>query len=76
MFQNKLKQKMNRKVIIGNGFDLAQGLKTSYEDLLLDFLKREFQNGFKNSSYNGNTLFNFKTKLSSQKYYEIRMFCI
>ncbi len=76
MFQNKLKQKMNRIVIIGNGFDLAQGLKTSYEDLLLDFLKREFQNGFKNSSYNGNTLFNFKTKLSSQKYYKIRMFCI
>ena len=28
---------MNRLVIIGNGFDLAHGLKTSYNDFL-DFL--------------------------------------
>lgn len=28
---------MNRLVIIGNGFDLAHGLKTSYEDFLLDY---------------------------------------
>jgi hypothetical protein len=64
---------MNRIVIIGNGFDLAQGLKTGYEDFLLDFLKEEFQKGFKNYSYNGNTLFNFKTKLRSPNYYEVRI---
>jgi hypothetical protein len=31
---------MNRLVIIGNGFDLAHGLKTSYRDFLLDYLKK------------------------------------
>jgi hypothetical protein len=30
---------MNRIVIIGNGFDLAQGLETGYEHFLLDYLK-------------------------------------
>ena len=64
---------MNRIVIIGNGFDLTQGLKTSYDDFLLDFLKEEFQKGFKISSYNGNTLFNFKTKLKSSNYYKVRI---
>lgn len=29
----------NRIVIIGNGFDMAMGLKTSYSDFLLDYLK-------------------------------------
>lgn len=30
---------MNRLIIIGNGFDLAHGLKTSYHDFVLDYLK-------------------------------------
>ena len=30
---------MNRLIIIGNGFDLAHGLKTSYHDFILDYLK-------------------------------------
>lgn len=30
---------MNRLIIIGNGFDLAHGIKTSYHDFLLDYLK-------------------------------------
>ena len=29
---------MNRIVIIGNGFDISHGLKTRYEDFLLDYL--------------------------------------
>jgi hypothetical protein len=29
---------MNRLIIIGNGFDLAHGLKTSYHDFILDRL--------------------------------------
>jgi Bacteriophage abortive infection AbiH len=31
---------MNRLIIIGNGFDLAHGLKTRYSDFMLDYLKR------------------------------------
>ncbi len=31
---------MNRLIIIGNGFDLAHGLKTSYEDFLIDYFKK------------------------------------
>ncbi|MDH4471017.1 MAG: AbiH family protein [Fluviicola sp.] len=30
---------MNRLIIIGNGFDLAHGLKTRYSDFMLDYLK-------------------------------------
>lgn len=29
---------MNRLIIIGNGFDLAHGIKTSYKDFVLDYL--------------------------------------
>lgn len=39
---------MNRLVIIGNGFDLAHGLLTSYKDFINDFwrnLKTEYKNG-------------------------------
>lgn len=34
---------MNRLVIIGNGFDLAHKMKTSYKDFILDFLKEGLQ---------------------------------
>lgn len=30
---------MNRLILIGNGFDIAHGLKTSYHDFVLDYLK-------------------------------------
>lgn len=30
---------MNRLIIIGNGFDLAHGIKTSYHDFILNYLK-------------------------------------
>ncbi len=30
---------MNRLIIIGNGFDLAHGLKTRYSDFMLDYLR-------------------------------------
>jgi len=33
---------MNRLVLIGNGYDLAAGLKTSYEDFLVDYFKSAF----------------------------------
>lgn len=36
---------MNRLVLIGNGFDLAHGLKTSYEDFLVDYIKGLIKSG-------------------------------
>ncbi len=36
---------MNRLILIGNGFDLAHGLKTSYHDFILDYLKKCLING-------------------------------
>ena len=35
---------MNRLIIIGNGFDLAHGLKTSYCDFIHDYLLTNFRN--------------------------------
>lgn len=31
---------MNRLIIIGNGFDLAHGIKTSYKDFIADYLRK------------------------------------
>ena len=55
---------MNRLIIVGNGFDLAHGMKTSYYDFILNYISSSFrkvQNGgtyddvlmavTKNSSY-------------------------
>lgn len=39
---------MNKLVIIGNGFDLAHGLKTSYSDFILWYLKKIFKEGRSN----------------------------
>ncbi|EQB90979.1 MULTISPECIES: AbiH family protein [Elizabethkingia] len=39
---------MNRLILIGNGFDLAHGIKTSYKDFILSYLKMAF-NTAKNS---------------------------
>lgn len=35
---------MNQLIIIGNGFDLAHGLKTSYKDFILDLLSAKASN--------------------------------
>lgn len=40
-----LDYKYNRIVIIGNGFDLALGLKTSYSDFLMYYLKSRLDKG-------------------------------
>jgi hypothetical protein len=37
---------MNRIILIGNGFDLAHGLKTSYKDFIDDFWEKEKKNIF------------------------------
>ncbi|OCK50683.1 hypothetical protein BA768_19400 [Chryseobacterium sp. CBo1] len=33
---------MNRLILIGNGFDIAHKIKTSYKDFILDYLKKSF----------------------------------
>ena len=61
---------MNRLVIIGNGFDLAHGLKTSYKDFIRWYLDDFFENLFKSKediSYNDDGLLNIKL-LSRQQY--------
>ena len=30
---------MNRLIVIGNGFDLAHGMKTSYYDFITNYIK-------------------------------------
>ena len=41
---------MNRLILIGNGFDLAHGLKTSFKDFILNYLA-ESVNKFRNQNY-------------------------
>lgn len=45
---------MNRLIIIGNGFDLAHGVKTSYHDFILDYMKtsclKAINDGVKNTT--------------------------
>jgi hypothetical protein len=36
----------NRIVIVGNGFDIACGMKTSYDDFILDYVKENFKMAF------------------------------
>lgn len=42
---------MNRIILLGNGFDLAHGLETSYHDFLLSYLKSKFKLVNINSQY-------------------------
>lgn len=45
---------MNRLIVIGNGFDLAHGLKTSYQEFILHYLKdnciKAFEEGIKSTN--------------------------
>lgn len=59
---------MNRLIIIGNGFDLAHGIKTSFNDFISDYFCNAVNSFFDNRSYSDSLLeFNFK---DSFKYYE------
>ncbi|MCD4773318.1 MAG: bacteriophage abortive infection AbiH family protein [Bacteroidales bacterium] len=42
---------MNRLIIIGNGFDLAHGLKTSSSDFLLNYFSESINNFYKSGKY-------------------------
>jgi hypothetical protein len=43
---------MNRIILVGNGFDLAHGLKTSYNDFFLDFIKQKILQAIKEGPKN------------------------
>jgi hypothetical protein len=47
---------MNRIIILGNGFDLANGLKTSYDHFILNYLKKSLKSARKNNVYEDNLL--------------------
>lgn len=56
---------MNRLVIIGNGFDLAHGLKTSYKDFIRWYLKEFFKEYFENhKAYQEDKLLKFEREIS------------
>lgn len=42
---------MNRLVLIGNGFDLAHGLKTGYNDFILWYLKKHLSEAYDNKPF-------------------------
>jgi hypothetical protein len=50
---------MNRIILIGNGFDLAHGLKTSYRDFINDFWQ--------------NIIVEYNTKISNTPFYDTRI---
>ena len=52
---------MNRIILIGNGFDLAHGLKTSYKDFMDDYWENEIDEIQKW----------IKTNYDKEKYYDI-----
>ncbi|MEE1261296.1 MAG: AbiH family protein [Paludibacteraceae bacterium] len=55
---------MNRLVIIGNGFDLAHGLKTSYKDFIRWYLKEFFKEYFENhKAYQEDKLLKFEREI-------------
>lgn len=41
-------KKMNRLLLVGNGFDLAHGLKTQYNDFMVWYLKTKLSNALEN----------------------------
>lgn len=42
---------MNRLILIGNGFDIAHKIKTSYKDFILDYLKNAFKYANNHNKY-------------------------
>ena len=47
---------MNRLIIVGNGFDLAHGLKTSYNDFMVWYLKKCFKYAYESNLYEDNAI--------------------
>jgi len=54
---------MNRLIIVGNGFDIANGLKTKYSDFLLDYFLERIKE-LKNAKENSDGLLTIKRALN------------
>jgi hypothetical protein len=55
---------MNRLIIIGNGFDLAHGIKTSYKDFISNYLCNAINTFFNKNSYTDSLIeINFKNPM-------------
>ena len=57
---------MNRIILVGNGFDLAHGLKSSYKDFVLDLILQKIKIAVREGVKN-----NFKTKSTGYYYDDI-----
>ncbi|MBP5996111.1 MAG: hypothetical protein KA736_10465 [Crocinitomicaceae bacterium] len=57
---------MNRIILVGNGFDLAHGLKSSYKDFVLDLILQKIKIAVREGVKN-----NFKTKSTGYFYDDI-----
>lgn len=47
---------MNKLILLGNGFDLAHGLETSYNDFLLNYLSNCVNTFYQNNNYKDNLI--------------------
>lgn len=64
---------MNRLILIGNGFDLAHGLKTSYCDFITDYIARTINTFYETNSYNDILLsINFRYAGKQHSAYDVR----
>lgn len=62
---------MNRLIIIGNGFDLAHGMKTSYNDFMLDYLRGIFKIAIDKMYFEDELI---SIKINSIPHYDIKKF--
>lgn len=60
---------MNRLIIIGNGFDLAHGIKSSFKDFITDYFCNAINSFYDNDSY-VDSLFEIKFKVENGYYSE------
>lgn len=64
----------NRIVLIGNGFDRALGLKTSYSDFIINYMRKAAIEAFQKEAYSTN-LFTLKLKIPFQDTIQILIEC-
>lgn len=62
---------MNRLIIIGNGFDLAHGMKTSYNDFMLDYVSKVFKEAMKSMNFEDDLV---SIKINSIPHYDINRY--
>ena len=66
---------MNRLVIIGNGFDLAHGLPTSYKDFIVDYVV-EKANLFQESGFYEDSLISFSSVQGGRSFKKVKFVTI